>query len=88
MKRKSAPTNILALLSLLCLVPLLLVLDLLEPEELLPVTLVELRDDIRDGVFNLGDDDMLNGVHTAICQLDHLVQNKEGRLKGGKQGRF
>ena len=69
------------------LVPLLLVLHLLEPEEFLPVTLIKLGDNVGNGVLNLGDDNVLNGVHTAVGQLDHLIQNQKGGLQVMFSGR-
>lgn len=33
-----------------------------------------------DGVLVARNDDVLNGVHSAVGQLDHLIQNHEGSL--------
>lgn len=52
------------------------------PEELLTILLVEFRDNMLDGVLVTRDDDVLNGVHSAVGQLDHLIQNYEGSLLG------
>lgn len=51
------------------------------PEELLAILLVELRDNVLDGVLVARNDDVLNGVHSAVGQLDHLIQNHEGGLQ-------
>ena len=51
------------------------------PEELLPLQLVELGDDVVEGALDLGDDDVLDGVDAPVRRLDHLVQRHEGRLQ-------
>ena len=51
------------------------------PEELLPLQLVELGDDVVEGALDLGDDDVLDGVDAPVRRLDHLVQCHEGRLQ-------
>jgi hypothetical protein len=63
------------------LLPLfLLLLNHLEPVEFLPLTLIELRHDVLDGVVNAGQHHVFDGVHTTIGDLDHFVQRHEGRL--------
>lgn len=52
------------------------------PEKLLTITLIQLAHDITDGIFQLGDNDMLNGVDTSVRGLDDLIQDNKGRLKG------
>lgn len=51
------------------------------PEELLPLQLVELGDDVVEGALDLGDDDVLDGVDAPVRRLDHLVQRHEGGLQ-------
>ena len=48
---------------------LLLVLDLFEPEELLPLQFVQLGDDVGEGVLDAGDDHVLDRVHAAVGDL-------------------
>ena len=47
------------------------------PEEVLPLQLVELGDDVVEGALYLGDDDVLDGVDAPVRRLDHLVQRHE-----------
>lgn len=56
--------------------------EVLIPEELLTILLVEFRDNVLDGVLVTRDDNVLNGVHSAVGQLDHLIQNNKGSLLG------
>jgi hypothetical protein len=51
-----------------------------EPEELLAILLIQLRDDEFDGVLVTGDNNMLDGVDTTVGQLDHLIQDNERSL--------
>ena len=48
---------------------LLLVLDLFEPEELLPLQFVQLGDDVGEGVLDAGDDHVLDRVHATVGDL-------------------
>ena len=51
------------------------------PEELLPLQLVQLRDDVVEGPLDPGDDDVLDGVDAPVRDLDHLVERDERRLQ-------
>ena len=51
------------------------------PEELLPLQLVQLRDDVVEGPLDPGDDDVLDGVDAPVRDLDHLVERDEGGLQ-------
>merc|ERR1719445_1653799 len=66
---------------LLGLALLLLVLNLFEAEELFPLQLVKLRDNVCKRPLNLGDDHMLDCINPAVCGLDDLVQGDEGCLQ-------
>ena len=62
----------------------LLALEFLETEELLSVSLIELTDDEGDGVFETGDDDVLDGVDATVGDAEGRVQGQEGGLEGGQ----
>ena len=51
------------------------------PEEVLPLQLVELGDNVVEGALYLGDDDVLDGVDPPVRNLDHLVERDERRLQ-------
>jgi hypothetical protein len=51
------------------------------PKELLAITLVQLASDVIDGALDAGNNDVLNGVHTTVCDLDDIVQRHEGGLQ-------
>ena len=61
---------------------LLLLLDLLEAVELLPLPLVQLCGDVVHGGLDLRNDDVLYGVNPAVGDLDDLVEGDEGGLEG------
>lgn len=48
--------------------------------QFLPVHLIEFRIDIRNGVVEPRDDDVLDGVHSSIRGLDHFIQDHESGL--------
>ena len=54
------------------------------PEKLLPLQLVQLRDDVGEGSLDFRDDDVLDGVDSPVGHLDDFVQRDEGCLKGGQ----
>ena len=51
------------------------------PEELFTILFVQLRLNVLDGVFNLWNDHIFNGVDSSICRLDDLVQDDESGLQ-------
>lgn len=59
---------------------LLLSLNLFESKELFSILLVEFGDDESDCVVNARNNDMLNGVHSTVCNLDDFVQNNKSSL--------
>jgi hypothetical protein len=64
--------------------PLLVALDLLEPEEIFALELVELHLDVADCVLDHGIDDVLERVDMAVGSIDGLVKREEGGLKRGE----
>lgn len=64
--------------------PLLVTLDLLEPEEVLTLELVQLPLDVADGVLQPRLHDVLQRVDTAVGGLDGLIEGQEGRLQRGE----
>jgi hypothetical protein len=61
---------------------LLVVLDFLKPEELLPVHFVELRVDVLDCVLEARDEDVFEGVHAPVRHSDDFVEDNESGLNG------
>lgn len=88
--QKILTNDLLALLSLLQFgyllgllrVLLLVVQHLLQPEEVLTGLLIQLLVDVAVDRDELGHHYVLEGVHSAVCHLDLLVQGQERRLKG------
>ena len=58
--------------------------NLFEAEELFPLQLVKLRDNVCKRPLNLGDDHMLNSIHPVVFGLDDLVQCDERCLQACK----
>ena len=72
-------------LKLLCLLhfillPALLALDFLQPEEFLPVLFIQLGPDIADGVLQSGQDNVLKSIDSSIRGLYDIIKDKEGSL--------
>lgn len=61
---------------------LLVVQHLLQPEEVLTGLLIQLLVNVAVDGDELRHDYVLEGVHSAVCHFDLLVQGQEGRLKG------
>lgn len=61
---------------------LLVVQHLLQSEEVLTGLLIQLLVDVAVDRDELGHHYVLEGVHSAVCHLDLLVQGQERRLKG------
>ncbi|EEQ36373.1 vacuolar ATP synthase subunit D [Clavispora lusitaniae ATCC 42720] len=55
--------------------------NFLQPVELFSVQLVQFRVDVADGVLGSRNDNVLNGIHSSVGDLDDLVQNDERRLQ-------
>jgi hypothetical protein len=57
--------------------------DSLESEEVFSLLLIELLLNVADSPCDPGDNDVLQGVHTPVGDLDALVQGQELSLEGG-----
>merc|ERR1712181_86087 len=63
---------------------LFLVLNFLQPVELLSLKLIKLRDDVGQSALNARDDDMLDSIDTSVGGLDDLIQGDERCLQRSK----
>lgn len=50
------------------------------PEELLAIRLIQLAQDILDGIIQSRNNNVFNGVHSSIRRPDHVVEDHECRL--------
>lgn len=62
---------------------LLLICNTFKSEEIFTTLLIKFLLDISDSEFDSGDNHILKGIHTTICDFNNLIQCDELSLKRG-----